>query len=82
LLKRVSNDIGYESHELQRSFEVEATSEVEALKAAKVLYCSLLRISDCSFYADAFEVERLSWGGCGCDDNDPMTVFSLPASLS
>jgi hypothetical protein len=82
LLKRVSNDIGREAQVLQRAFEVEATSEVEALKAARALYCSLLQISDCSFYTDAFEVERLSWESGGCDDNEPMTVFSLAASLS
>jgi hypothetical protein len=75
LFKRVSNDIGHEVKALQRSLEVEASSEVEALKAAKALYCTLMRIADCSFHADAFEVERLSRSGRGRDDNEPEEVF-------
>lgn len=75
LFKRVSNDIGREAQVLQRSLEVEASSEVEALKAAKALYCTLMRIADCTFHADAFEVERLSWSGRVRDDNEPEAVF-------
>ena len=76
MLKRVSNDVGREAQVLQRAFEVEAASEVKALKAAKALYCALMRVSDCSIYADAFEVERLSWG-----DGERVGVISLADSL-
>ena len=75
LFKRVSNDIGREAQVLQRSLDVEAPSEVEALKAAKALYCTLMRIADCSFHADAFEVVRLSRSGRARDDNEPEEVF-------
>jgi hypothetical protein len=60
LFKTLSNDIGHEAKVLQRQFEVEAQSEIEALTTAKAEYCSLMKISDCSFHTDAFQVDRLS----------------------
>jgi hypothetical protein len=81
LFKRVSNDIGCETRALQREFQVEAFSDVDALKAAKAQFCSLLRVSDCSFYTDTFEVERMSWSECEGDGQNPTRVISLSAAL-
>jgi hypothetical protein len=81
LFKTLSNDIGHEAEVLQRQFEVETQSEIEALKAAKAQYCSLMKISDCSFYTDAFKVDRLSWDLSSSSQNHGSKVASLFSAL-
>ncbi len=81
LFKTLSNDIGHEVEVLQRQFEVDAHSEIEALKVAKNQYCSLMNISDCSFYTDAFKIDRISWDLGSPSQNHGPKVASLLSSL-
>ncbi len=80
LFKTLSNDIGHEVEVLQGRFEVEAQSEIEAIKAAKIEYCSLMKISDCSFYTDAFKVDRITWDLSSSGHNHGSRVASLFSS--
>ncbi len=81
LLRTVSNDAGHEAQVLQRELDVEARSEIEALKAARAQYCALLGVTDCSLYADAFSVERRTWGSGPQDAEPPSGLVSLATAL-
>jgi hypothetical protein len=82
VFKTPSNNISHEAEVLRRQFEVEAQSEIEALKAAKAQYCSLMKISDCSFYTDAFKIDRISWDLSSSSQNHGSKVASPFSSLS
>ncbi len=81
LLWTVSNDTGHEAQVLQRELDVEARSEIEALRAARAQYCALLGVTDCSFYADAFSVERQTWGPAPQDAEPPSGLVLLATAL-
>ncbi len=59
-LKTIADSSGHLQACPQHSLEVAAGSSDEAVAAAQQAFCAAMRISDCHFYADAFEVECLS----------------------
>jgi hypothetical protein len=58
-LKNVSDATGHSHRICQRTVDVKAGDEHVAAGQAKLLFCSLERIGDWSFRADALEVEPL-----------------------
>lgn len=63
-LKTVCGPRGQERTICQRSVEVESENEIAAIQAAKGLFCARENISDWSFRADAFDVERSGHSHC------------------
>ena len=58
-MKSIPNSSGHLQACLQRSIDVEAADSDAALTNAQQAFCTLMRISECRFYADAFEIETL-----------------------
>jgi hypothetical protein len=60
-LKTLADSSGHARACLQRSFDVDAAGPEAAVTNAQEAFCSLMQISDCRFYADIFDVERVEF---------------------
>lgn len=59
-IKSIPNSSGHLASCVQRAVEVEAPNSKAAIADAQQAFCALMGLSECRFYADAFEVDQLT----------------------